>query len=97
MPQIAGYQNIKIDGSDAESSAKPYIKITYSVTTDGVEQPNCTYFYNLAKAFGLSEDLAFNEGWQNNLTITITPTEIKFDGKVAVWDNNKTKDDFTIQ
>jgi hypothetical protein len=51
----------------------------------------------LAKAFGLSGDLAFNEGWQNNLTITITPTEIKFDGKVAVWDNNKTKDDFTIQ
>jgi hypothetical protein len=97
MPQIAGYQNIDIAGSDAEISAKPYIKITYSVTTGGVEQPNCTYFYNLAKAFGLSGDLAFNEGWQNNLTITITPTEIKFDGKVAVWDNNKTKDDFTIQ
>lgn len=91
MPQIAGYQNIDIAGSDAEPSGKPYIKITYSVTTGGVEQPNCTYFYNLANAFGLSGDLAFNEGWQNNLTITIAPTEINFVGKVAVWDDNKTK------
>lgn len=97
MPQIAGYQEINIAGSDAESSKKPYIKITYSVTTGGVEQPNCTYFYNLANAFGLTEGLAFNEGWQNNLTITITPTEINFEGKVAVWDDNKTKDNFTIE
>lgn len=96
MPQIAGYQNIDIDGSDAEGSAKPYIKITYSVTTGGVEQPNCTYYYNLAEAFGLSEDLAFNEGWQNNLTITITPNEIEFEGKVAVWCDYK-EHNLTIQ
>lgn len=97
MPQIAEFQHINIDGSDAESSAKPYIKITYSVTTGSAPQPDCTYYYNLAEAFGLTEDLAFNEGWQNNLTITITPNEIEFEGKVAKWDDKVTKDDFTIQ
>ncbi len=96
MPQIAGYQQIDIKGTDAESSAKPYIKITYSVTTGGVEQPDCTYYYNLADAFGDS-DLAFNEGWQNNLTITISPSNIVFDGKVAKWDDYTNKNDFSIQ
>lgn len=96
MPQIAGYQQIDIKGTDAESSAKPYIKITYSVTTGGVQQPDCTYYYNLADAFGDS-DLAFNEGWQNNLTIKISPSNIAFDGKVAKWDDGTTKNDFSIE
>lgn len=96
MPQIAGYQQIDIKGTDAESSAKPYIKITYSVTTGGVEQPDCTYYYNLADAFGATTGLAFNEGWQNNLTIKISPSNIVFDGKVAKWDDGTTKD-FTIE
>lgn len=84
MPQIAEYQAIDIDGTDAESYG-PYIEITYSVTTGGVEQPKCTYYYNLADAFG-SADLPFNEGWQNTLTIDINPGAIAFSANVAKWD-----------
>ena len=98
MPQLAAKISIKLDGSDAESLGKPYIKIKFSVTTNGIEQPDCTYYYNLASAFGVSEDnLAFNEGWQNNLTITINPKNISFDSEVAIWAAGTTKDDFTIQ
>lgn len=96
MPQTAEYEKININGNDAESSAKPYIKITYSVTTGGVEQPNCTYYYNLADAFKQTLGLVFNEGWQNNLTITITPDDISFVGKVAIWANSLNKD-YTIE
>ena len=57
-----------------------------------------TAYFNLAAAFGLDgvdhssetngvdqRKLAFNEGWQNTLNITINPTTIDFCAKVAEW------------
>jgi hypothetical protein len=42
--------------------------------------------YNLAKAFGSTSDpIAFNEGYQNTLNITIDAEEIKFTADAFVW------------
>lgn len=48
-----------------------------------------TVFYNLANTFGKTgtnaDGLAFNEGWQNTLNITIDPLAIEFCANVAEW------------
>jgi len=82
IPQSITYQDIDESGSSTETQAYVYIK--YSI--DGEEFYG---YYNLAKAFGAttSGTIAFNEGWQNNLTITINPAAIEFDAKVFSWDD----------
>lgn len=98
MPQSAEVEDINLDGSNTATSSYPYIKIKYSVTEGGVEQPDCEYYYNLAKAFTAASpaEIAFNEGWENTLNIIIKPTAILFDANVAKWDENE-KNDFTIE
>lgn len=98
MPQSANVESIELDGSNTSASSHPYIKIKYSVTEGGVEQPDCEYYYNLATAFTAASpaEIAFNEGWENTLNIIIKPTAIYFDAKVAKWDENE-KNDFTIE
>ncbi len=59
-----------------------YIYINYTVDGEVFES-----YYGLAQVFGIAKDanLAFNEGWQNTLTINIAPDAILFDTKVAEW------------
>ena len=58
----------------------------------GVETTVKTYeifekYYNLAQIFGMTSgsSLAFNEGWENTLTLTIGPASIDFKATVATW------------
>lgn len=78
------------------TSSKPYLVLTYTIqqTHDGSgtaittpEAPETfVVYYNLANAFALNEgNLAFNEGWQNTLNITIKPDVIEFCADVAEW------------
>lgn len=78
------------------TSSKPYLVLTYTIqqTHDGTgtaiaspEDPETfVVYYNLANAFALNEgNLAFNEGWQNTLNITIKPDVIEFCADVAEW------------
>lgn len=89
MPQNVTFEDIDASGSDTEEEAYVYIK--YSI--DGEEFYG---YYNLAAAFNATADdtetanvdesiIPFNEGWQNNLTITINPAEIEFDAEVFDW------------
>lgn len=78
------------------TSSKPYLVLTYTIqqTHDGngveIASPQAAekfvVYYNLANAFALNEgNLAFNEGWQNTLNITIKPDVIEFCADVAEW------------
>lgn len=97
IPQEAAVttSSVALDGSNITSEKKPYIRIEYTITPVGGYAETFVAYYNLATAFGESEKLAFNEGWQNTLNITIAPTAITFDANVAPWgENNK---DLTIK
>ena len=90
IPQVAEAAIIALNGTDAVTSAKPYLNIQYSITTgEGAtaKSQDYSYFYNLADLFNgeSSSNLAFNEGWQNNLYITIGAASINFDAKVYEW------------
>lgn len=90
IPQVAEVANIALNGTDAAESAKPYLNIQYSITTGEdatAKTENYSYFYNLADLFNAETDanLAFNEGWQNNLYITIGAAAINFDAQVYEW------------
>lgn len=85
IPQIADYQNIDRDGSDEETA--PYIYLEYTI---GGEPFNATY--NLSNAFKSAEGIAFNEGWQNTLNITIDADKIEFEAVVFNWEHDVTKD-----
>lgn len=80
------------------TSSKPYLVLTYTIqqTHDGTGQEIGTpeapetfvAYYNLANAFALiqtTDNLPFNEGWQNTLNITIKPAAIQFCAEVAEW------------
>ena len=80
----------------ATDGTEPYLVLTYTIQqthdAEGIELnplPTAETFiayFNLANAFGLqSGNLAFNEGWQNTLNITIKPAAIEFCAKVAEW------------
>lgn len=102
IPQIAEATTISLDGSDATSSAKPYLNIQYSITTgEGAtaKTQDYSYFYNLADLFNgeSSSDLAFNEGWQNNLYITIGAAAINFDAKVYEWATQTPEGNLAVQ
>lgn len=94
IPQNVAYQAIDVAGFSTGTTAlttndSPYIYIKYTV--DGEEFYG---YYNLAKAFGLTAagNIAFNEGWQNNLTITINPNAIEFDAEVFNWEDLLSKE-----
>lgn len=90
MPQAADYEVVL---PNAASGTEPYIAIKYTIGDDGVDDEAFTATYNLAAAFGLaSGSLAFNEGWQNTLNITIGADVISFSGKVAEWKDNSDED-----
>lgn len=79
IPQDAAYEDIDRDGTSEEK--KPYLYIEYTI---GGEPFNATY--NLANAFGVATQVAFNEGWQNTLNITIDADAIVFDANTYLWE-----------
>lgn len=85
IPQTAAYESIKLDGTSDEKT--PYLNIQYTITTGGLNTQSYSYYYNLADLFNGTgtADLSFNEGWQNNLYITIGAAAINFDAKVYEW------------
>lgn len=86
MPQEVTYEPVKRDGSDNES--EPYLKLVYTIVNGTYEETFKAYF-NLAAAFGAdatnNTTIAFNEGWQNTLHITIDATQITFTPDVYRW------------
>jgi len=102
IPQEIAKDAINLDGTFPEGANvdAPYIKIAYSIYSYNPKNSNKANnkehyiaYYNLAKIFNATEDkLAFNEGWQNTLNITISPAIIKFDAKVAPWADQKIED-----
>ena len=99
IPQEAQYGAIEINGSDATSTSAPYLCVEYGIEngtetiTEGEETKTVKTFekfkkyYNLAQIFGMAagQSLAFNEGWENTLTLTIGPKSIDFKATVATW------------
>ena len=94
IPQTVAYEEVKLDGTVNNSaignSNKPYIYIKYNIKSGDTDTGETFVRYiNLAKAFGKSsenESVAFNEGWQNTLHITIDADVISFKTEVYKWD-----------
>ncbi|MBQ0094351.1 MAG: fimbrillin family protein, partial [Bacteroidetes bacterium] len=91
--QIEDDALLELDGSNKASYKKAYLYINYTLTTKDENDKDVSedfkYYYNLAHLFNgstKSDKVAFNEGWQNVLYITIDPLAINFDGKVYEWD-----------
>ena len=84
IPQLAGNESIPLNTTVFTNYKEPYIIINYTINNEPYRQ-----VYNLAYAFNgdTSNDVAFNEGWQNTLNLTINGEEITFTGKVATWAN----------
>jgi len=82
IPQEVGQQDVNIWEAPTEANSQAYIRVDYSIDGEAFFG-----YYNLAKAFGAtsSNKIAFNEGWQNNLTITINPNAIQFTTEVFNW------------
>lgn len=82
MPQLQERKN-DCKGLGTAPADDAYIEIHYTIDGELYKA-----FYGLAEVFGIAknDNLAFNEGWQNTLTITISPDVITFTGDVAVWD-----------
>ncbi|MDD6129241.1 MAG: fimbrillin family protein [Prevotellaceae bacterium] len=106
IPQKVKYEEINRDGTtESEGSKtplstnnKPYIELAYTVTSGSYTESFKAYF-NLADVFmptptsgTKSGDIAFNEGWQNTLNITIDAAVISFTADVYQWDDNKKYD-----
>lgn len=96
LPQEVEYEEITLDGKSNNASVSttnnPYIKIVYKITTKASGQSDVaetyTAYYNLAAVFGANSTttrVAFNEGWQNTLNITIDAAQITFDPDVYRW------------
>ena len=82
IPQNVEYLAIDRDGSNNTTTVAPYLYIEYTI---GGEPFNASY--NLANAFGsTSAAIAFNEGWQNTLHITLDAYAIEFDAVTYKWD-----------
>ena len=102
MPQV----QTNLEGCNGKGTAPltdAYIYLEYTVDGELFKT-----YYGLAHAFGIATNssLAFNEGWQNTLNITISPVAITFTADAAVWadqenddddDNDESQDDLTIQ
>ena len=104
LPQEVEYEKISLDGKVGDDGAKistatqPYMKIVYTIeTTDSqsttTNSETYTAYYNLAAVFSANSTtkVAFNEGWQNTLHITIDATKITFDPDVYQWKENDNK------
>lgn len=98
IPQEVEYEEINRDGTTGSAgnkvslsnNNKPYIELAYTITSSPYTESFKAYF-NLAQAFGSSNDaIAFNEGWQNTLHITIDADVISFTADVYKWADNKT-------
>lgn len=86
IPQtVANTESTVNSGSAPDQDA--YIYLEYTVGGELFKT-----YYGLAKVFNTS-NLAFNEGWQNTLNITIAPDAITFDANAAVWVDNVTKNE----
>lgn len=73
IPQPAAFEEVEPNGLTPAgvAAAEPELQISYTIVSkDGYTQTN-TYTYNLAKAFGKTDVLPFNEGWMNTLNILI--------------------------
>jgi hypothetical protein len=87
-----------IAANEITASSKPYLVITYTIQ-DGSNTPEeFTAYFNLAATFGMDgtnannvdkTKIAFNEGWQNTLHITLSPDAIEFCATVAEWSTNE--------
>ena len=87
-----------VAANEITTSSEPYLVITYTIQ-DGSNTPEeFTAYFNLAAAFGMDgtnannvdkTKIAFNEGWQNTLHITLSPDAIEFCAKVAEWSTNE--------
>lgn len=81
MPQVqTNTQEWKGQGTAPSTDA--YIYLEYTVDGETFKT-----YYGLAQAFGIAKNssLAFNEGWQNTLTLTISPDAIVFTADAAAW------------
>lgn len=93
LPQVLETEEIAADGSDTET--KPYLYINYSIfnhAKDAASEQIYEAYYNLATILtanasnnNTASNTAFNEGWQNNINISIEPGKINFDANVAQW------------
>lgn len=97
IPQTAAYESIKLDGTSDETT--PYLNIQYTIKTGESNEQSYSYYYNLAGLFGANAEtpLAFNEGWQNNLYITIGAAAINFDAKVYEWATQEPEGNLAVQ
>lgn len=83
IPQEAEYSEVALDGTGKEET--PYLYINYTIDNEKFYA-----YYNLAALFGVTENnsLAFQEGYQNNLYITIGASAIEFDADAYVWQDD---------
>ncbi len=97
IPQTAAYESIKLDGTSEETA--PYLNIQYTIKTGESNEQSYNYYYNLADLFGATAEtpLAFNEGWQNNLYITIGAAAINFDAQVYEWATQEPGGNLAVQ
>lgn len=82
IPQDAAFEPVDRDGSSVKSM--PYLYLSYKI---GGELYRATY--NLANAFGKTDEdecVAFNEGWQNTLNITLDADVIEFTAETFKWE-----------
>ena len=84
LPQLQANKNQTVNQGVAPTN-DAYIYIEYTVDGEVFKT-----YYGLAQVFGVAKDadLAFNEGWQNTLTITISPDVITFAAKTSEWRTN---------
>lgn len=94
MPQIAGTEKIDIDATTFTGKVEPYLYIEYKINNEVYKRA-----YNLADVFNGETDttLAFNEGWQNTLNLTIGGDKISFTTSVALWEESATNENGTIK
>lgn len=98
IPQVVDYvADVKLNGTGLDENSKPYLNIKYEIWTNGTPSEKVdeySYYYNLADIFNgngssATENIAFNEGWQNTLKININPTAIEFEADVYEWAPDK--------
>lgn len=97
MPQTVKYEAINAGtgkkAADATDAAETYVCVKFNIGTESY-----TTYVNLAAAFGAKEDdtatadideslIAFNEGWQNTLRITIDASAITFTANAYNWED----------
>lgn len=89
IPQQVDYEaGILLNGSNASTTSKPYLNISYSIYNGETKLDDYSYTYNLADMFngdGNDTNVIFGEGWMNTLKITINPIAIDFDADVYEW------------